>query len=400
MKRIDEKVDISGDGAELIQKYLNELNMKLLAAGITESYSIVMEAETLFISEINDLNKKSKVTIFEIQKIIEKHGTPDEIVKRYKKATEAEMEEEFFSIDPTSRELIRRSTNLNSDIEKLKNNIYYGFGIITLVLPPILLTLSLIHLNQYEGSFIVFTFLLDVFSITDDQAIGFVVLSLSFILFQEIYTGRTGKLYISMRNTIRFRTLNRAILLGGAFASFMILRIHQTAVYLSDNSDADRFRVLSNIKGYVIPYSKDILEIWIISFIILEIVILVRDHVSSLYPLQPRFTPYMSYLKVHYILWLTAVGFFLLSVRTINQIALSWSILFMLMATLVTSQKGYSPGIRFYVVMQLIPLLSVLMFEAFWIYIYIEFLLITAIVSWKYRVEMLKIGKISLETVK
>lgn len=36
MKRIDEKVAISGDGAELIQSYLNELNMKLLAAGITE----------------------------------------------------------------------------------------------------------------------------------------------------------------------------------------------------------------------------------------------------------------------------------------------------------------------------------------------------------------------------
>ena len=54
MKRIDEKVAISGDGAELVQSYLNELNMKLLAVGIVESYSIVTEAETLIISAIDE----------------------------------------------------------------------------------------------------------------------------------------------------------------------------------------------------------------------------------------------------------------------------------------------------------------------------------------------------------
>ncbi|MFV2015201.1 MAG: hypothetical protein ACC656_07235, partial [Candidatus Heimdallarchaeota archaeon] len=171
MKRIDEKVAISGDGAEVIQSYLNELNMKLLAAGITESYSIVMEAETLFVSAINELNKTTKVTVYEVQKIIEKHGTPDEIVKRYKQASEAEMEEEFYSMDPMAKELIKRSTNLNSDFEKLKETTYHGLGLTSLVLPPIMFALALVHLNQYQGNFILFTTLLEILSISDNQSI-------------------------------------------------------------------------------------------------------------------------------------------------------------------------------------------------------------------------------------
>ncbi|MHA2029220.1 MAG: hypothetical protein ACW99Q_07505, partial [Candidatus Kariarchaeaceae archaeon] len=214
MKKIEEKVAISGDGAELIQKYLNELNMKLLAAGIVESYSIVMEAETLFISAINELNKTTKVTVYEVQKIIEKHGTPDEIVKRYKNAEEAELEDQFHAMDMSSKHLIKRKSNVKSeweniDWEKLKNITLSGLGIILSILPLVLLLRVLAHLSLDEENFALYSDLSYIIGINNSQAGNFMVLSGFLFIAHEAYTSKTGTLFISLRNSIRARTAYR-----------------------------------------------------------------------------------------------------------------------------------------------------------------------------------------------
>lgn len=380
MKRIDEKVAISGDGAELIQSYLNELNMKLLAAGITESYSIVMEAETLFISEINELNKKTKVTVYEVQKIIEKHGTPDEIVQRYKQASEAQMDEEFYSMDFGARELIKRSTNIKSDVHKLTSFILHGLGLITLFLPPLLLTIALIHLNQYEGNFLLFVTVLEIVSISDDRAIAFAVVGLVLFAIQEITTGYRGKLFISLRNTIRIRTYNRSIIFAGAIASFWIMRVPRALIF----NPATLKRDLE----IALPYSEDILTVWIVLFVISEIIILSRDHISSLYPLQPRFTPYQRVIKIHYIFLFLAVILLTISTGNDNENILRIAMIFGVIATLLTYSKYYNPGLRFYFVAQIIPMIGLLKQSNARYFMYGEAILILLIISIKYRNEI------------
>lgn len=377
MKRIDEKVAISGDGAELIQSYLNELNMKLLAAGITESYSVVMEAETLFISEINELNKKTKVTVFEVQKIIEKHGTPDEIVKRYTQASEALMDEEFYSMDPQTKELIKRSTNLNSDLQKMKGSIFHIFGLLMLVLPPVLFGLALIHLNQYEGNFILFVTLLDITHISDDQAIVFVIVGSILFMLEEYITGMQGKLFVSLRNTIRVRTFNRTMISVGAFASYCITRLPRSHLFNPVTYNYDR--------EHPLPYSEDILIVWIIFFILTESGILVRDHVSSLYPLQPRFVPYQRFLKIHYILMSIAVILTVIYTGNSNGNILLSAMVFGLLAILFTMSSKFNPGPRFYFIGQIIPMLGVLNYNESRFFMYVQPLIISLILSLKYR---------------
>ncbi|MCE7736937.1 MAG: hypothetical protein GPJ54_18780 [Candidatus Heimdallarchaeota archaeon] len=380
MKKIEEKVAISGDGAELIQSYLNELNMKLLAAGITESYSIVMEAETLFISEINELNKKTKVTVYEVQKIIEKHGTPDEIVQRYKQASEAQMDEEFYSMDFGARELIKRSTNLNSDLKKLKNASFHGLGLITLILPPILLTLALIHLNQYEGNFIVFVTFLEIVKISDDRAITFIILGSILFSVQEITTGLRGKLFISLRNTIRLRTYNRSIIFTGALASFWLTRIPREYVF-------NPFTRKRDIE-VDLPYTESILTAWIVLFIITEIIIFARDHLSTLYPLQPRFTPYQRFLKIHYILVILAIIILTIFTGDPSRNTLIIAMSLGVVATLLTYSKNYNPGPRFYFSIQLIPMMGLLNQSIARYFMYGEAILILIIILIKYRKEI------------
>lgn len=380
MKRIDEKVAISGDGAELIQSYLNELNMKLLAAGITESYSIVMEAETLFISEINELNKKTKVTIYEVQKIIEKHGTPDEIVQRYKQASEAQMDEEFYSMDLEARELIKRSTNFKSDISKLKSVIFHSLGLLTLFLPPILLTLALIHLNQYEGNFIVFVTLLEIVRISDDRAIAFTIVGSILFTVQEFTTGFRGKLFISLRNTIRTRTYNRSIIFAGALASFWIMRIPR----------AHEFNPITSKRDLEVdlPYSESILIVWIVFFIISELIVLSRDHLSSLYPLQPRFAPYQRFIKIHYIFLFFAIIMLTISTGNDSENIVRIAMIFGVIATLLTFSKNYNPGLRFYYATQLIPMIGLLRYSIARYFMYGEAILILVIILRKYRSEI------------
>ncbi len=380
MKRIDEKVAISGDGAELIQSYLNELNMKLLAVGITESYSIVMEAETLFISAINELNQTTKVTIYEVQKIIEKHGTPDEIVKRYKQTSEALLDEEFYSMDPKSRELVKRPSTLNSDIKKLKEIIFHTLGLLTLILPTILLTLALIQLNQYEDDFTVFLIILEMVDMTDGQTIAFLIVGSILFLVGEIVTGIQGKLVISLRNTIRIRTFNRSILFIGAFASLSIKLLPRINAYNA------KIRNYENV--FDAPYTENILTIWIVLFIITELLILTRDHISSLYPLQPRFTPFEYYLKIHYILLFVSVTLFLAYVNNQSIVILIIAMILIGISTITTISDKYHPGPKFYFTLQIIPMLAVMNTSIARNFIYGEAILIFLVIYMKYRNEI------------
>ncbi|OLS24278.1 MAG: hypothetical protein HeimC2_23430 [Candidatus Heimdallarchaeota archaeon LC_2] len=375
MKRIDEKVAISGDGAELIQSYLNELNMKLLAVGITESYSIVMEAETLFISDINELNKTTKVTVFEVQKIIEKHGTPDEIVTRYLKASEAEREDAFYAMDPGTKELIKRNSNPNVDFVNLKNIIYKYLGIAFLLIPPILLFPALLQLNQYRDDFVIIKWFLELFSISNNKIQPFIVFGFLLIIVHEILTSYTGKLFLSLRNTIRIRTLNRSIIAAGAFSSYFVKQLFDRDPYF----DAD-----------YLNYNQTTFNLWLFAFFITEITILSRDHLGSFYPLQPRFTPYEYFIKLPYILFFISVILFVpvLSDRNITLVYLCLSTV--ILTTLISGKKKYNMSLRFYSILMLIPMITTIGYRESRPFIYLELILILLINFRKYINEIRK----------
>ncbi|MHA2276114.1 MAG: hypothetical protein ACXAC2_10120, partial [Candidatus Kariarchaeaceae archaeon] len=334
MKKIEEKVAISGDGAELIQKYLNELNMKLLAAGIVESYSIVMEAETLFISAINELNKTTKVTVYEVQKIIEKHGTPDEIVKRYKNAEEAELEDQFHAMDMSSKHLIKRKSNVKSeweniDWEKLKNITLSGLGIILSILPLVLLLRVLAHLSLDEENFALYSDLSYIIGINNSQAGNFMVLSGFLFIAHEAYTSKTGTLFISLRNSIRARTAYRTIVTTGAMIS----------VYLS---------ILRGMKDLDLPYQENLMEYWIGLFFVTEITIIIRDHILLYYPLQPIFPPFTNYVRIPYLFLVCSIVLSIFALGGNNETLLVFSTITMFVAAITAVSKEYDLGPRFY----------------------------------------------------
>ena len=50
---IDDKLPISGDAAETIAAYLEELNFKLILAQVEGAYAIVAETENLILDAMN-----------------------------------------------------------------------------------------------------------------------------------------------------------------------------------------------------------------------------------------------------------------------------------------------------------------------------------------------------------
>ncbi|MFV2015303.1 MAG: hypothetical protein ACC656_07745, partial [Candidatus Heimdallarchaeota archaeon] len=236
----------------------------------------------------------------------------------------------------------------------------------------ILFLLALVHLNQYQGNFILFTTLIDILSISYNQSIGFIVLGSLLFLTHEILTSRKGKLFISLRNTIRIRTLNRSILAAGAFSSYFILRIQR-------NSEG------RDIIGAQIPYDESILYIWIFLFIMLEMVILARDHVSTFYPLQPRFNRIENFLKIHYLILFGAILLFFASIPENNFTTLFLALILTITATLLTLSIKYNPSLRYYFILQLIPMITVLMYSQIAFVMYLEFFFIVSVNYIKYH---------------
>lgn len=339
MSAIEEKVALSADGAELVNRYLNELNKKLVHIGITDVYTIVSEAEIFFINEIQALNKETKVTVQEIEDIIKRHGTADEIIIRYK-ISQVELNEKNLNADPMSTQLMKRESNMRDDFDSFRKQVSAIIGYSLTVLPIVFLSLAMLQLNQHQGNIGFLGFVLDHLQVKESTATRIIVFSLVIFTIHEVITAKTGRLFFTVQNTIRARTAVRGILLLGAFSSVLAYEFED-----------------------IVTFSDRMIIIWFVGLTYVELLSMIRDHVPYLYPLEPEFPSLLNFIKIQYLLLfisltlVTLVGTFD-TLRRENLLIASFVIL--MIATILTSFNKYSVGVRFYSFSIMIPAVSTL----------------------------------------
>lgn len=365
MSAIEEKVDISADGAEVINRYLNELNTKLIQIGISDAYTIVSEAEMLFINAVQDLNKTTKLTVEEIERIIKRHGTVDEIIVRYK-ISQLELDENNLNADPSSTHLIRRTSNISENLNIIKKQFSRFIGFSLTFIPVILLSYALIQLNQHDDHIPFLTLILDSTNLQEETVTTLITISLILFTFHELLTARTGKLFFTVENTMKLRTAVRAIVMLGAFSSLLLKVIAEEP----------------NLPNRIIVF-------WVISFVFVELLVMARDHLPYLYPLQPNFTSIITFIKIQYLLIYSALILSIIAGITNITTSSKYNLLLiifllLLTATLLTIRRNYEVGLRFYALTIMIPATTTLIVGDISRYmLYFQFLLVITIYFYK-----------------
>ncbi|MHA2249952.1 MAG: hypothetical protein ACXAD7_06300 [Candidatus Kariarchaeaceae archaeon] len=305
---LDDKLPISGDAAETVAAYLEELNTKLLRVGVDNSYSIVAETENLILDEIRKLDKTTKTTVDEALSILKKQGSPDDIVKNYLELHNLQYPDTYdttFEIDPNTHKLPKREGTFSIGMGQI-------LGRVILSIPIFFIVLALLNLEEGESE-------------------PFLVLSMVTFLTHEIYTGIQGKMFETYAVTLFFRKLYRAMLFSATVLVFSIDRIRSYLVFDWNNN----------------VHENPLL--WISMLIIVELAVFTRDHTYGFHPIEPDFRPAVRFLTLPYVLMVASLTLMIFHFELFNQeykmeLYLSLSIL----AVLSTSIMKFRASLRFY----------------------------------------------------
>ncbi|RMG42214.1 MAG: hypothetical protein D6732_01385 [Methanobacteriota archaeon] len=243
--------------------------------GVKEAFSITYEIEDALLEELKQLGKTTKITIDEIENVLAKFGTPVEIATNYggdTKLQENNMEQTTIStkkptrgrngihIDPNARHLPRRKLDENLTIKEfIITNTEQGF----FLLPLFLLFIAVLNTAPLLGR-----------SYND---ISPPVLSLIAFIAVELYSGITGRTGFRYSTTVKLRDAFRLMMLG------MAITMNWSAIHV--------YRPWGSIEF------QNLMEFWYINWILVEIIIFLRDHMIGLAPLKPEF-PKFSKLKI------------------------------------------------------------------------------------------------------
>ncbi|MDH5404079.1 MAG: hypothetical protein OEY49_16395, partial [Candidatus Heimdallarchaeota archaeon] len=326
-------IALSGDSAEILSNFLDDLNHKLVKAGIKDAYSIVLETQDIIFNKLRDLNKSTKITNDEVIAVINLMGSSDSLVKEYIKDQDYSKNHNEINISPSSKKLEKRRYHLkeNSSIN-LTNIVYLLLNI------GLIISYSIAAYNTYLEYY--------------DFVLITIVIPASIFISYEIFSAFRGKLIFEYRKSLIFRRMNRLFLFGFAYAySFIYI---QQMYYFRNANFLLRHKY----------FNSESLIVFILVYLFVEFIIFIRDHLPNLYPLEPILSNPVKYIKIPYLFLYTGVCFSLLA-ATHNHlydshfwIALYTGISLVLVSIAFYLQRKRYPdiGFRFFVITLSIPM--------------------------------------------
>ncbi len=148
---IEGKVPIAADAAELIIAYLDELSIKLVQAGVKNSYLIVADVESMIIEALKKQGKTTKLGNEEVLKILnDEFDDPDEFIKIYLADMNPEILAEKvdrFLLDPNQRRLVRRPKPASQTAQETDKSYFMTILSLIAYLAPLIIIFIAIVLN-------------------------------------------------------------------------------------------------------------------------------------------------------------------------------------------------------------------------------------------------------------
>jgi hypothetical protein len=312
----DDKLPISGDAAETIAAYLEELNFKLLMARVDGAYAIVAETENLILDKMKSLGKSTKATVDDVLEVLKIQGSPDHIVKQHTKMSNIDYYEESKStpIEPSSRKLPQRQGAIPMGMIEIIIKVFLAR--LYLFLPILFISLAL-------------------YNLLDNQSFPFLIASGVLFLTHEIYTGISGNLVEEYSITLHVRRLYRALLFTGTFLTFSVSRVSR--------------HLKADYNYYDHNYLDNHLEVWLILFFMIEFAVLIRDHVANFHPLEPEFQPFIRFFTLPYLVLTFSLVLLLFPFNPISpNFKMQTYLILSISATLVTVIVKFRQSLRFY----------------------------------------------------
>lgn len=260
-------IPISGDASERMFQFLEQVNFELARRGVKEAFSITSEIENALLEELKQLGKTTKITIDEIEKVLEKFGTPSQIATNYgappelqtqslkTKSRSSTAHESGLKIEPDARILPRRKIDGEFTIKEiLFTNLEQGFALLPLfvLISTILTTTNYLGSKYYNG----------------DPNLP-VLPVIIFIVF-ELYSGIMGRTGFKYSTAVKLRDCFRLTVFGMTLALiWSIMNIQRM--------------------GWEQEQFIGLLSYWIFSLLLVEGMVFLRDHMVGLAPLKPEF---------------------------------------------------------------------------------------------------------------
>jgi hypothetical protein len=330
---IEGKVPIAADAAALVIAYLDELNIKLVQAGVKNSYLIVADAESMIIEALKRQGKKTKLGNEEVLRIInDEFDDPDVFVNLYLSDMNPEIQDEKINMlmaDPYQRRLIRRE-KVGYISGSTSENDYMSARFLITTFPVLILTIALL-INLTSSSNNRYTGMLEGYTIT--------IISVFIFIMIELITGIRGELIVNVKQSIRIRYTYR-----GVFLANMLLTLNQYIKLYPGNYYWSFIGFSST--SYLHSYS-DILITYIILLVCLELMILIRDHAPKFYPLEPEFRLIVRFLTPPYLL--AGAGLFVFLLEPDGRDNIIYGSILVVIGILWATIRNYKVSPRFYI---------------------------------------------------
>ncbi len=285
-ENIEKKIPIAADAAETVTAYLNEINMRLIKAGVEDSYIIVSQIEENILDTLKELGKETKITINEVLDVINSISTPEEFVKEYTRSSEMS--------DIYNREdlIIKQGRDLPKRVKKekikpvIKNPIHIDSLFVAIYKLIFIITILVVPVDIFSLVHSLYTFNL---LLLGRSLTGLVLINL-FYFFNELISAFNGKLLFSVKTSKKIR--------------YTIRGLNLTTLYINIYTYFNYGRILfyfTHYQNFFISYLGQFIIINIIVFIVTELFIFMRDHISGLYPLEPDYKPAIRFITIPYL---------------------------------------------------------------------------------------------------
>lgn len=278
--KIESKTKIAADAAISINRYLEELNAKLVEIGVENAYTIISDTEEIIIDLLNAVGSPTKLGTEMVIKLIQDEiGTPDEFIEQYIQDLNNAGETQISSLNLEGKLLVRRRRKVNKIKSRKEKKSNDTLSILLHYLPILYLTIGAISFfGVYFGNEHLINF-------------GFVLYLLAWFTQTvfEVYQGRTGNLQFTVRKTIKNRYIIRGLFLLNLG---LIYSIFVNEYYFGLNSEL-------------------FITIMFLTFLSLETVILLRDHTEGNFPLEKNYRPAIRFITPAYLLLLLSLFFLL-----------------------------------------------------------------------------------------
>ncbi len=306
--KIEKKVPLAADAALLINGYLEELNEKLVFSGAQEVYSIVNDTEEIIVEMLKNLRSPTKLgSDVVIELIHEKLGTPGEFVRQYLYDVNSTLLEEGLKIDYDSNQLVKRGGERN-DIRHTHKKYPFKISKYVLFTPIVLIIFSMIILPDFESIYLIpFT----------NISMILTGLATAIYILVEIDSSLNGKTRLSVRNSIRMRSGFRGLIVFNLvlryyqFARAQLLLERYDTVFLEFEGHFSGYG--SELYGEQVEHFRSLLWLGIAFFLVLELVIIYRDHKTGLFPLEKDFKPFIRFATLSYILIIASIIMFIIA---------------------------------------------------------------------------------------